>query len=149
MSFTIGTGDVADFVAAQDSLRAQLGAEVTFGVPTDPQWPEGTAINADTGVPFDATVVQSNAEFDYTTITCLVIEKQGSPLRPQADTYFNQSGFRSGMDIILDVATADYEATVANATTFTVDGDDFSVEEAKPFSIGTTIYRYIVYGAAK
>jgi hypothetical protein len=149
MSFVVPATELTDFQDAQDTLRAQLGAQVTFGTPTAPQWPVGTAINPDTSKPFDPTVVQTNSDFTYATITCLIIEKKGSPLRPNADPYFEQSGARSGMDIILDVAAVDYRAAVVNATVFTVNGESFDISEARPFSVGAIVYRWLVYGAAQ
>lgn len=142
--------DIADFTAAQNQLRTSLGSVGSFGVPQAPTWPAGTAINPDTGSPFDATLVQSNAEFIYTDVTVLIIEKEGSPLRPQADAgWFNPSGLREGIDIILDVAASDYANVVSGATVFTIDKIDYILIEAKPFSVGATVYRWLVYGEAK
>lgn len=145
----LSSADLAGFIAAQDELRSSAGTPAQFGVPTVPQWPAGTKINPDTGEPYDATVVATNPPYDMVEVTVLIIEKQGSPLRPQADQSWSPSGLREGMDIILDVATADYEATVAEASMFTVLGQDYSIEEAKPFGIGGQVYRYLVYGAEK
>lgn len=142
-------GDIAAFVAAQDELRQSAGTLVSFGVPQDPTWPAGTPINPDTGLPFDATVTQANAEFQWVDVPVLVIEKEASPMRPQADAYFNESGFREGMDLILDVGAADYDATVSQATTFKYAGRDFQIAESKPFTLGGTTYRWLTYGAAK
>lgn len=141
--------DIAQFVAAQNELRTTAGSTASFGVPTAPQWPDGTAINPDTNEPYDATVVPVNAPYDLIDVTVLVIEKQGSPLRPQADQGWSASGLREGMDIILDVSQADYDTTVANASMFTIMEQDYSIEEAKPFSLGDQVYRYLVYGAEK
>lgn len=145
-NLTIPAAEIAAFRSTQDQLRQQAGTVAMFGVPTTPQWPAGTKINPDTGAPYDATVVPENAAYEQTPVTVLVIEKQGSPLRPQADPSFTPSGLREGMDIILDVAVADYEATVANASMFTVLGADYNIVEAKPFSLGGQTYRYLVYG---
>lgn len=145
----ITSAEIADFIAAQNEMRATAGVTASFGVPTTPEWPEGTAINPDTGEPFDATLVQANDEFEWTDITVLVIEKQGSTTRAQADPSYSESGMREGMDIILDVAAADYEATVANATMFKVLGIDYLLEEARPYAMGDTTYRYLVFGGAK
>lgn len=145
----IQASEIAGFIGAQNQLRQDAGVIATFGVPTDPAWPDGTAINPDTNLPYDATVVQTNAEYLTTDVTVLVVEKQASPLRPQADPSFSESGLRDGMDIILDVSVADFEATVQHASMFTVLGEDFTIEESKPFGIAAQIYRYLVYGAQK
>lgn len=150
MSFLgITPAEIAGFVSAQNELRETAGVVASFGVPTTPQWPEGTAINPDTGEPFDATLVQANDEFEWTDLTVLVIEKLGTPGRSQADINFTESGMREGMDITLDVSTADYETTVVNATTFRVLSIDYQLEEARPYAMGGTTYRYLVYGGAK
>lgn len=141
--------DIAGFVSAQDEMRSSLGVAVNFGVPQTPQWPTGVAINPDTGFPYDATAVQSNAEYLFTEVTCLIIEKRGVPLRPQGSQFNGPSGVRDGIDVVLDVGTADYETTVADATYFTVAGLNYMVEEGKPFTIGGTVYRWLVYGATR
>lgn len=149
MSFVIPQADVTEAISAMDELRAGMGTAINFGVPQDPTWPVGTAINPDTNLPFDSTVVPVSGEFAFTEVICLIIAKQGSPLRPQADTSFEMSGMRLGADIILDIATADYQSVGKFATVFTADGIDYAVEEAKPYSMGNTIYRWLIYGAAK
>ncbi|MDQ2876517.1 MAG: hypothetical protein M3Y33_17640, partial [Actinomycetota bacterium] len=79
------------------------------------------------------------------TLRVLVILKQGSPLRPQADTQFSQAGELSGMDIILDVDAEDYPS-VQDASEFLVNLKTYRVEEWKPFGLGPTLYRYLLYG---
>jgi hypothetical protein len=137
--------DIAGFIEAQANLRVVGGAPVIFKVPTAPTWPEGTKINPITGLPYDATVKQENAAWTEVTKTCLVILKQGSPLRPQSDTDVVALGEVSGMDIILDIAQSDYE-DVETAKEMHVNGLDYSIREAKPFSLGGQVYRQLVYG---
>lgn len=150
MSLTL---DVAGFVAAQQDLRQQGGNDIIFSVPVTPTWPAGTKINPDTGEPYDAMVVRSNAEFTTVTVRCLVLLKEGSPLRPQADTHFAEPGLMTGMDIILDIDAAlragqsqtDY-TTVSDATEFQYASKNYAVDEWKPFELGGTLYRYLCYG---
>lgn len=139
------TPDITGFIAAQDQLREDLGAPVTFRIPQDPVWPAGTKINPDTGEPYSAMVQRTNAEFAEMEVKALIIAKQGSPMRPQADTHFEQAGLLGGMDIILDVAITGYEQ-VSAASQFQVNGEDFALEEWKPFSLGGVLYRYLAYG---
>ena len=110
--------------------------------------PPKTKINEDTGLPYDSTIAQESPEFTEVTKTCLVIKKQGSPLRPQADTETTAEGEGSGIDIIIDIAQEDYEA-VEDASYMLVEGLDYKVKEAKPFSIGGKVYRQLVYGQAQ
>lgn len=142
------TPNIAGFIAAQDDLRRQFGTDATFRQPVDAEWPDGTRINSDTGRPYDATAVRTNDEFTETTITVLIILKQGSPLRPQADTHWDQVGLMSGMDIILDVANEDWDS-VSEASEFVCQGITYELEERKPFSIANTPYRRLVYGMQK
>lgn len=137
--------NVAGFVAAQDNLRARLGRSVVFKVPTAAEWPEGTKINPDTGEPYDATIQRVGDRFTEVTKVCLVILKQASPLRPQADTESEPSGEMSGMDIILDVAAEDYP-DIEDASEMTVNGLNYRIREAKPFSLSESKYRWIIYG---
>lgn len=137
--------NVAGYIAAQANLRTMLGAPVTFKVPVAQVWPGGTKINPDTGEPYDPTILPTSAPFTEVVKTCLIILKQGSPLRPQTDTVQAASGDMSGMDIILDLAEADY-ASVENASEMVINGLPYRVREFKPFSIGGTLYRWLVYG---
>lgn len=139
------TPDIAGFRAAAKQLRAQFGSPCLFSIPVAATWPGGTKINADTGRPYDATVVRTNAAFTTTTKTVLIIMKQGSPLRPQPDATFAEPGLMSGMDIILDLDNDDY-AAVQNASEFTIDTLDYKVEEFKPFGLAGQLYRWLVYG---
>lgn len=137
--------DIPGFVAATKRLRAEAGQQVVFSVPTVPTWPTGTRLNPDTDEPYDVMVVRANAAFTTVTLRVLVILKQGSPLRPQADTQFSQAGELSGMDIILDVDAEDYPS-VQDASEFLVNLKTYRVEEWKPFGLGPTLYRYLLYG---
>lgn len=137
--------NVTAFVEADKRLREKLGAKITFMVPVAPTWPEGTKINPDTDEPYDPTIERTNDPFTEVVKTCLIILKQGSPLRPQADTMQAASGEMSGMDIILDLGDYDY-ADVVDASEMNVNGFAYRVREFKPFSLGEIIYRYLVYG---
>ncbi len=133
------------FVEADKNLREKLGTNITFKVPVAPVWPEHIKINPDTGEPYDPTIERTNDPFTEVVKKCLVILKQGSPLRPQADTMQAASGEMSGMDIILDLGSYDY-ADVVDASEMTVNGFAYRMREFKAFSLGETIYRYLVYG---
>lgn len=144
----VETPDIAGFIAASQELRTNFGSTVTFHVPNAPAWPAGTQINPDTGRPYSPMVKQTNPEYTDVTKTALIILKQGSPLRPQADERFTEAGLLSGMDIILDLDATD-QAAVEGATEFTVNGDTYTLEEWKPFSLANQVYRYLVYGMEK
>lgn len=137
--------DITGFIEAQDNLRVATGGTVTFKVPQVPTWPEGTKINPDTGLPYDATILPATADFTTVVKTCGIIKKQASPLRPQPDTVSSPIGLESGMDIILDMAESDY-ADVEEAFEFAVETLDYKLVEAKPFSLGGTRYRWLIYG---
>jgi hypothetical protein len=140
------TSDIADFITATKGLRSGQGSPVTFLVPQEPTWPPGTAINPDTNTPYDAMVKRTNAEYDEVVKTCGVILKQASPLRPQSDIRVEPAGIMEAQDIILDVDSDDYP-DIAEASDFMVNGQTYTVEERKPFSIGGQLYRYLIYGA--
>jgi hypothetical protein len=137
--------DINLFIEAQEELREKLGAEVTFKVPVAQTWPEGAKINPTTQQPYDPTILPTSDPFTEIVKRCLVIIKQASPLRPQADTQAAASGEMSGMDIILDVAQADYEE-VEEASEMIVNDLEYRVREVKPISVGGILYRYLIYG---
>lgn len=137
--------NIEGFVAAQANLRGLMGQAVIFKVPVAQVWPGGTKINPDTGEPYDATIKPTNAPFTEVVKTALVILKQASPLRPQSDTRDEPSGEMSGMDIIIDISTADF-ADVKDASEMVVNGLAYRIRETKPFGLGTVLYRYLIYG---
>jgi hypothetical protein len=140
------TPDIAGFMAASRQMRELFGSPVTFKVPQDPVWPAGTAINPDTNQPYDAMIVRTNPPDVEIVKTCLLILKEGSPLRPQSDVRYQPVGVLEAMDIILDVDSADWP-DVSSASDFTVNSKTYVVEEFKPFSLNGQLYRYLVYGA--
>ena len=137
--------NVEGFIAAQANMRSELGAEVTFKVPVAQVWPEHAKINPTTQQPYDPTILPTSDPFTEIVKRCLVIIKQASPLRPQADTQAAPTGEMSGMDIILDVAQADYEE-VEEASEMIINGLEYRVREVKPVSLGGVLYRYLIYG---
>jgi hypothetical protein len=142
---SITAPDIAGFVAADQQLRQNFGTPITFEVPQAPVWPAGTQINPDTGQPFSAMVKPTNAPYLEVVINALIILKEASPLRPQADTTSAPAGFLSGMDIILDIDAADYPS-VQEATQFVYATRTYEVREFKPFQMASSLYRYLVYG---
>jgi hypothetical protein len=137
--------NIAGFLEADKRKRELLGTKAEFQIPTVPVWPEGTRINPDTDLPYDAVIQPTNEAFTVIEKTILIILKQGSPLRPQADTLWEPAGNMEGMDIILDISAADY-ADVEEASEMLVNTLRYKIEEAKPFSLANTIYRWLLYG---
>lgn len=130
---------------AEARHRVQLGSPIIFKLPVAPTWPGGTKINPITNLPYDPTIVRTSVAFTEVTKTCLIILKQGSPLRPQADTKVTARGEESEMDMIIDMAESDYQE-VKLATEMVVNGLNYQIKERKPFAIGGIIYRSLVYG---
>ena len=145
MSVSAPTPNVPGFIAADKALRTQFGVPINFAVPQTPQWPTGTKINPDTNTPYSAMVVQENPVFTLVVVTALVILKEASPLRPQADTSFAQPGLMSGMDIILDLDADDFPV-VQDASEFAYATKNYKVEEQKPFAFANITYRWLLYG---
>lgn len=137
--------DIAGYIAADKRLRSRFGVTTVFSVPTVPQWPSGTRINPDTNEPYSAMVVRENEAFTVVSVVCLVILKEASVTRPQADTRFTEPGLMSGMDIILDVDADDFPVVQA-ATEFAYAGRNYKVEEQKPFAMANITYRWLIYG---
>lgn len=139
------TPSVEAFVAAQSNMRSLLGTTAQFLIPLGAVWAEGTRINPDSGLPYDATIQPVGDAFTTVEKTILIIVKQGSPLRPQSDTFWEQAGDMTGMDIIVDIDASDM-ADVEDASEMTINGLRYKIEEAKPFSMASTLYRYLIYG---
>jgi hypothetical protein len=141
----VTTPNIDGFIEATRRLRGAMGNQVTFHVPQQPQWPAGTRINPDTGVPYDAMLVRENAEFSDIVVTVGVVLKEASPLRPQSDVRFEPAGLLENMDVILDVDADDY-AAVKDATEFTYADHRYRLVEWKPFEVAGMRYRWLAYG---
>lgn len=135
--------DIQGFKAAMDQLRVSTGTNVDFQVPVAAAYDPSVQL-ADDGSPLDPTVVPTSGG-GFTAITKRVgaIFKEESALRPGADTRISESGVRSGMDAIFDLAVEDY-ADVSSATEVWMDNLRFRIVEWKPFSMDVLL-RYSVY----
>jgi hypothetical protein len=72
--------DIAGFDQAQRRLRAALGVEATFHVPGVPTWPEGTALDPETGRPVDSFVRPVSTTAVDVTLKCSFVTRPLSRL---------------------------------------------------------------------
>lgn len=135
--------DIAGFFDAQARLRQQTGVDATFIIPTDPVWPPGTALNPETGKPFDPTVVATSAGVPVEVVVrCSILTRLvgaiGNPTEDRAGGSF------SGGSIALGVPE-ERRDEIDGATDVTVADVRYRVKDIKPDPAFNDVRRFIVF----
>lgn len=65
--------DLDGFRKAMVNLRETMGRDVPFFTPTPTTWPEGTAIDPQTGEPYDPTIEPISSGFTSAAVRALVV----------------------------------------------------------------------------
>lgn len=139
--------DLDGWREAMDRGRSFLGQDITFYLPTDPVWPPGTAINPETGRPYDPTVVPaSGGEEEVVTLRVGVISPVvTTAARDQVEA--TAAGVERTDRAALDVNLAQ-GPTIQLAAAFTVNGIRFKITDIVPHGL-TAPDRYVVFGEAQ
>lgn len=137
--------DVSGFVEAQARLRDVLGTDVTFYVPTEIVWPAGTAIDPETGRPYDP-MAEPESGGDFTE----VVKRVGLVFNPVPDEAPTGADVRGGLrrdgNVAFSIDAADYP-DIQGATEAETGGIRYRItgieDDAGPDD------RYIAFGEAK
>jgi hypothetical protein len=136
--------DIAGFADAQDRLRQQFGQNITFKVPQAKTWPAGTAIDPESGEPYDPTVVPtSGANPTLVTKKVNVIFKPLIPGRAD-DVERVPLGVKQTKGAALLASPADYP-DIQGAVSFELNGREYRVSDQVPDGL-TTVQRYVIFG---
>lgn len=77
--------DPADFADAQQRLRDALGVDAVFLIPGEPTWPAGTALDPETGRPFDPFIDPESSTADTeVTVRCSFVHRPLDTADPAA-----------------------------------------------------------------
>lgn len=138
--------DIQGFRDAMDRGRDVLGQDVTFHVLADPVWPDGTAINPETGRPYDPTVVASSGgdETDVVIrvgVVSPVLTVAGRD-QVEADVQGVVRTNRAALDVALEQVP-----NVSDAVAFTVNEIRYVVTDKVLHGLGGAD-RYLVFGEA-
>lgn len=97
--------DYSGFVEAQDRLNEVLGEDVTFIAVEPKVWPPGTALDPETGEPFDPIVKPDSGGGEVATVVrCTPIE---GAVRGSDETEVSASGLRDVGEPVFSVLIAD------------------------------------------
>lgn len=136
--------DLAGFRAAQDRLRSQMGADVVFHIPEEAEWAPDVPIDPETHQPYDPFASPTAGTGGSRDVTLRVIVVTAlAATRAMDDRDMSPIGGLSSENIVLDIAATD-GPKIAGATTVTVFGDLFKLEELRPDGLDVT-NRLIAY----
>lgn len=127
---------------AQARLIEKLGADAEFDLPpTAVTWPADTALDPETGQPYDPTIEpESGGDPSQATVKGTVIERTAKEA-----TELAAIGWVENADVALKIRPDDRPA-IDGATHFTVFGERYAIRDIRPSGLDTPD-GYLVYGA--
>lgn len=138
--------DMLGFRDAQRKLRDQFGEDVTFFMAEQLTYPAGTAVDPETGEPYDPTIEPETTVQDSFTVHCSVaFISQANRDTLEFKTSALGDEERTHVLVIADYGDRDL---VNGAVEFTWRGDPFKVEAQKPDGIGSP-QRILTWGRRK
>lgn len=131
------TPDLAGYERAQVNLRARLGQDVPFFIPTATVWPPGVPVDDD-GVPIDPSVHPLASGFASASVRCSVanrpIRGQGMLIPQTTDTAI---GIESHSMLLLVMGKDQFDENgIDNATECEVFKERYKIEDAQPDQVG-------------
>lgn len=139
--------DLAGFVEAQNRLRGQVGMDVIFEIPVAAVYPVGTALDPESGEPYDPTVVpESGGGTTEVTVRASTVFR---PIRTGGEDFVEAgaAGVTRDRSAAVDVAIGDFPQ-IAGATHFTISDMRFRITEEIPDGMTAAPDRRIIYGEA-
>lgn len=133
--------DLPGFVDAQRRLRSEFGVEVTFwGEPAE-VYPPGTALDPDTGRPYDPTIKPTTASAASAAVRCTVAFRSNTENQQEVGAI----GIADRTHVQLQADITDAPA-IEDAIAFDVHSERFKVEAKKPDGIGPDAQRFLIWG---
>lgn len=141
MRMTDVTPDHAGFRDAQRRLREHFGEPVEFLTPAVRTYPEGTALDPETGEPYDPTVRPITTSDGSATVSCTVAFRT---TRPDGAADFDAIGVVEEAHVML-IADIDDRGACEPADRFIVRAERYRIVAQKPDGVGG-VQRWLVYG---
>jgi hypothetical protein len=139
--------DLAGFAAAQEAKRQALGSDVIFlGKPAN-AWPPGTAINPDSGEPFDPTITPTSSTQQQTTIRCGVFFKAVNRGGAAGAAIGSPAGWEERTRIFA-ITPYDTKLIVDEAVEFIFHDEHYKIDVTKDDEIVLGFKRMLVYASA-
>lgn len=127
--------DLDGFRDASVRLRGAMGRALWYLTPTPTTWPEGTALDPESGQPFDPTVVPLASGFSSASAQTLVV-LPGASDRVAKEVEAAIGRIEEG-EAALVIAAVDWENhSLEGATGVVLYGDDWELADARFDSVG-------------
>lgn len=144
------TPDLEGFREAQELLRQELGQDVTFHIPIPKVWPPGTAIDRETGEPFDLTVEPVSGGGDEDVIKRCSVKNQlvGGNLGGEGAGADKPGGVFLNETVGLGLSAGDY-GDIETATEVTVGDVRYRITQMVLDPALNLNDRYLIFGEAE
>lgn len=145
----MSTPNIAGFADAQHRLREAFGEPIDFVLPTSSvTFPPGTAIDPETGEPYDPTIHPTSSAAVTASALCNVVFHAIGRMQLVGEQKSGPLGYEDQNHVLL---IADYAASGAihSAEEFRCRDEMFKVTAMKHDGIGSPHQRWLVYGRRK
>lgn len=141
------TPDFAGFTEAQERLRAAFGHAIVFTIPGAVVWPPGTALDPESGTPFDPSVAPESTGETTTTVTVSVVDRPMGLSRRGIDDSVERKaiGWVEEGGVVLIVNTEDWPL-IRDAESFVYADSTYAIRQIEHDFLGAA-ERYLIYGS--
>lgn len=136
--------DFEGFAAAQKALREKFGQDLTFAIPGEVTYPDGTPLDPETGKPFDPTIEPIESEESETTVRVSVVNR---PIRTGLSDESERKaiGWLEEGGVVLIVDPEDWPE-IENATRVQFADEWYAIRQTDHDYLGE-VDRYLVWAA--
>jgi hypothetical protein len=138
------TPDLAGFADAQERLRGEFGEEVAFLFPAEVTWPADTAIDPESGEPYDPAVRAASSAVASAAVDCTIAFKAINRAGVSGNETNSPIGVVPSTHIMAICGSAAASAA-SGAIHMDVRGERFHVTSQKFDGVGG-LQRFLSYG---
>lgn len=139
------TPDLDGFRDATVRMRAKLGKDIPFFTPVAGAYPPGTALDPESGEPFDPTIQQAGSGMTSQSVHCGVYP-QPAPADFEDSVKESALGAVDEADAVLDVAPGDFDTKNLDlATTVVISGETYEITDTDRDGIAGVVHRVLVF----
>jgi hypothetical protein len=139
-----GDADLAGFRAAMIQMRAEMGSDVPFFTKSTGTYPPGTAIDPESGVPFDPTVGELGSAWGSASYRVGVYTHPIGGDMADSEVIANAVGWFEEGNIVIDMDPTDY-ADVEDATEVEWNGYRYEISHVDGSAIDNVEHRKLVF----
>lgn len=136
--------DLDGFTDAQRRLRGAFGEEIVFLFPEEVTWPPDTAIDPETGRPYDPVIEPSGSTQPTATVKCNVVFKAINRAGISGEAEATAVGWLEAGNMML-IADITDRATIDGAVRFQARDELWDIHSTLEDGIGG-VQRYLVFG---